>query len=72
MSYHFDGLDHVQLAAPEGCETEARHFFNKLKESSLAGKAVQLDSIHGRGRINPRCESELMTDFYHRKCILLV
>lgn len=27
MSYHFDGLDHVQLAAPEGCEAEARHFF---------------------------------------------
>lgn len=23
----FDGIDHVQLAAPEGCESEARSFF---------------------------------------------
>lgn len=30
MVYKFFGLDHVQLAAPEGCETEARHFYNKL------------------------------------------
>ncbi|WP_440118802.1 VOC family protein [Paenibacillus sp. QZ-Y1] len=30
MSYHFYGLDHVQLAAPEGCEAEARNFFNKV------------------------------------------
>lgn len=30
MSFQFLGIDHVQLAAPEGCETEARHFFGKL------------------------------------------
>ncbi|WP_145047118.1 VOC family protein [Paenibacillus xylanexedens] len=30
MSYHFYGLDHVQLAAPEGCEKEARLFYNQL------------------------------------------
>jgi len=30
MAYHFCGLDHVQLAAPEGCETEARHFYTDL------------------------------------------
>lgn len=30
MAYHFYGLDHVQLAAPEGCETEARNFYNRL------------------------------------------
>jgi catechol 2,3-dioxygenase-like lactoylglutathione lyase family enzyme len=24
------GLDHVQLAAPRGCEAEARHFFGEL------------------------------------------
>lgn len=30
MVYIFYGLDHVQLAAPEGCETEARNFFNNL------------------------------------------
>ena len=28
MTYHFLGIDHVQLAAPEGCETAARHFYN--------------------------------------------
>lgn len=30
MNYSFYGLDHVQLAAPEGCETEARSFFHNL------------------------------------------
>ncbi|CAH1216923.1 hypothetical protein PAECIP111893_04206 [Paenibacillus plantiphilus] len=30
MSYQFDGIDHVQLAAPEGCEQEARRFFAGL------------------------------------------
>ncbi|KOR76003.1 VOC family protein [Paenibacillus solani] len=30
MAFHFYGLDHVQLAAPEGCETEARHFYHHL------------------------------------------
>ena len=24
------GLDHVQVAAPPGCETEARHFYGRL------------------------------------------
>jgi hypothetical protein len=27
MSYTFSGIDHVQLAAPEGCEPKARSFF---------------------------------------------
>jgi catechol 2,3-dioxygenase-like lactoylglutathione lyase family enzyme len=26
----FTGLDHVQLAAPPGCEEEARHFFGQI------------------------------------------
>ncbi|MED5019185.1 glyoxalase [Paenibacillus chibensis] len=30
MSYSFTGIDHVQLAAPEGCEAEARAFFADL------------------------------------------
>ncbi|NQX44391.1 VOC family protein [Paenibacillus tritici] len=30
MAYNYCGLDHVQLAAPEGCEAEARRFFNSL------------------------------------------
>jgi Glyoxalase/Bleomycin resistance protein/Dioxygenase superfamily. len=28
MSYSFLGIDHIQLAAPEGCETKAREFFH--------------------------------------------
>lgn len=30
MSYHYVGIDHVQLAAPPGCETEARHFYSHV------------------------------------------
>lgn len=30
MSYIFNGIDHVQLAAPENCEAEARSFFEDL------------------------------------------
>ncbi|MET3293198.1 UNVERIFIED_CONTAM: catechol 2,3-dioxygenase-like lactoylglutathione lyase family enzyme [Brevibacillus sp. OAP136] len=30
MSFTFSGIDHIQLAAPEGCEAEARRFFNDL------------------------------------------
>jgi catechol 2,3-dioxygenase-like lactoylglutathione lyase family enzyme len=30
MKFEFSGIDHVQLAAPEGCETEARRFFGEL------------------------------------------
>ncbi|MFX4302725.1 VOC family protein [Alicyclobacillus tolerans] len=30
MSFRFSGIDHVQLAAPEGCEAEARKFFVDL------------------------------------------
>ncbi|TYP70050.1 glyoxalase [Paenibacillus methanolicus] len=30
MAFQFDGLDHVQLAAPEGCEEAARRFFGGL------------------------------------------
>ncbi len=38
MTYNYYGLDHVQLAAPEGCETEARNFFNKLLGSTEIAK----------------------------------
>lgn len=30
MSFVFEGIDHVQLAAPEGCEEEVRSFFGNL------------------------------------------
>lgn len=30
MSYSFRGLDHIQLAAPPGCENDARKFFRDI------------------------------------------
>ncbi|NUU76381.1 VOC family protein [Paenibacillus xylanilyticus] len=30
MSYTFYGIDHIQLAAPENCEVEARNFFQNI------------------------------------------
>ncbi len=30
MVYHFQGIDHVQLAAPNGSEQKAREFFSDL------------------------------------------
>ncbi|MDM5279092.1 VOC family protein [Paenibacillus silvae] len=30
MNFHFNGIDHVQLAAPVGCEAKARHFFHQI------------------------------------------
>ncbi|NOU72282.1 glyoxalase [Paenibacillus sp. LMG 31458] len=30
MNFSFYGIDHIQLAAPEGCEDEARNFFATL------------------------------------------
>ncbi|SFD66257.1 Glyoxalase/Bleomycin resistance protein/Dioxygenase superfamily protein [Paenibacillus catalpae] len=30
MTYSFLGIDHIQLAAPEGCEARARDFFHDL------------------------------------------
>ncbi|EPZ52643.1 MULTISPECIES: VOC family protein [Alicyclobacillus] len=30
MAFKFSGIDHVQLAAPEGCEAEERRFFVDL------------------------------------------
>lgn len=30
MSYSFTGIDHVQLAAPRGCEDETRKFFGDI------------------------------------------
>jgi catechol 2,3-dioxygenase-like lactoylglutathione lyase family enzyme len=45
MNFSFIGIDHVQLAAPKGCEEQAREFFgNKLglqeipKPSNLQGR----------------------------------
>ncbi|MBT2686981.1 glyoxalase [Bacillus sp. ISL-47] len=30
MSFAFKGIDHIQLAAPKGCEEEARKFYGHL------------------------------------------
>jgi catechol 2,3-dioxygenase-like lactoylglutathione lyase family enzyme len=30
MSFIYTGLDHVQIAAPTGCEEQARHFYGEL------------------------------------------
>lgn len=30
MTFKFSGIDHIQLAAPEGCESEARQFYAGL------------------------------------------
>ncbi|MFD2614984.1 VOC family protein [Paenibacillus gansuensis] len=30
MTFNFVGIDHIQLAAPKGCEQEARSFFSDL------------------------------------------
>ncbi|WP_174734622.1 VOC family protein [Mesobacillus harenae] len=30
MTYHFNKIDHVQLAAPKGGEEQARHFFREI------------------------------------------
>lgn len=30
MLFLFTGIDHIQLAAPKGCESEARNFFNGI------------------------------------------
>ncbi|KOP83320.1 VOC family protein [Cytobacillus solani] len=30
MRFSFKGIDHIQLAAPEGCESQARTFFGEI------------------------------------------
>ncbi|PAE24303.1 MULTISPECIES: VOC family protein [Bacillaceae] len=40
MSFSFKGIDHIQLAAPKGCEEEARKFYGEqlgLKEIPKPG-----------------------------------
>ncbi|WP_028399374.1 VOC family protein [Ectobacillus panaciterrae] len=46
MSFTFTGIDHVQLAAPKGCEEQAREFFgNKLGLPEIPKPA----NLQGRG-----------------------
>lgn len=52
MTFRYLGLDHVQLAAPEGCEAEARRFY-----SGLLGwiEIEKPDSLKPRGGVWFRC-----------------
>ncbi len=43
-----EGLDHVQLAAPRGCEKEARWFFGELLELAEVEKP---ESLRARGGV---------------------
>ncbi|WP_044641499.1 VOC family protein [Risungbinella massiliensis] len=55
MIYHFVGLDHVQLAAPSGCETEARKFFGKILGLPEVPKPK---SLQGRGGVWFQCGAQ--------------
>ncbi|MGE8204001.1 glyoxalase [Heyndrickxia sp. NPDC080065] len=46
MSFEFQGIDHVQLAAPKGCEIKARDFFGII----LGLKEIpKPENLQGRG-----------------------
>jgi catechol 2,3-dioxygenase-like lactoylglutathione lyase family enzyme len=47
MSFAFLGIDHVQLAAPAGCEQEARAFFADLLGWTELTKPVNLQKRGG-------------------------
>ena len=52
VAYAFEGLDHVQLAAPEGCEAEARAFFGGVLGWPEIPKP---DALKSRGGVWFRC-----------------
>jgi len=52
MDFAFEGLDHVQLAAPAGCEAEARTFFGGVPGWPEIPKP---ESLRGRGGVWFRC-----------------
>ncbi|CAG7653966.1 VOC family protein [Paenibacillus allorhizosphaerae] len=47
MSFRYTGIDHVQLAAPEGCESEARTFYAGVLGWSEIPKPEKLRSRGG-------------------------
>ncbi|MFC0211068.1 VOC family protein [Paenibacillus chartarius] len=47
MSYQFIGLDHVQLAAPAGSESEARRFYGELLGLQEVAKPAALQERGG-------------------------
>jgi catechol 2,3-dioxygenase-like lactoylglutathione lyase family enzyme len=52
MNYRFIGLDHVQLAAPAGCEEEARRFFHGILGMPEAPKP---ENLRKRGGVWFQC-----------------
>ncbi len=52
MAFRFHGVDHVQLAAPPGCEEQARSYFGGLLGWEEIKKPA---SLRGRGGVWFRC-----------------
>ncbi|AZN39405.1 VOC family protein [Paenibacillus albus] len=46
-SFSFGGIDHIQLAAPPGCEEAARHFYAGVLGWSELAKPVELQKRGG-------------------------
>lgn len=66
MTYHYVGIDHVQLAAPPGCETKARHFYKDILGFTEIPKP---EILQKRGGVWFRCGSHevhigVQADFY--------
>ncbi|QYR19403.1 VOC family protein [Paenibacillus sp. sptzw28] len=52
MAFLFSGVDHVQLAAPEGCEAEARRFYAEFLGWEEIPKP---ETLKNRGGVWFRC-----------------
>ncbi|MFD0671154.1 VOC family protein [Cohnella sp. GCM10027633] len=52
MTFAYDGIDHVQLAAPPGCEPEARRFFGGMLGWTEIPKP---EPLRGRGGVWFEC-----------------
>jgi catechol 2,3-dioxygenase-like lactoylglutathione lyase family enzyme len=55
MAFRFTGIDHVQLAAPAGCEAQARYFFGELLGWDEIAKPA---ALRERGGVWFRCGTE--------------
>lgn len=55
MTFNFTGIDHVQLAAPAGCEEQARAFFGTLLGMTEVPKPPNLAA---RGGVWFQCGSQ--------------
>jgi len=55
VNHSFYGIDHVQLAAPQGCEDEARRFFGDILGMEEIEKP---ESLRGRGGVWFRCGTQ--------------